>query len=68
MRIRRLWEKLEDKKPETKKIADKKVVAEKIEDKKPAAKKMCIRDRYEDMEAQGKGSLGTQALVQYYQW
>ena len=28
-------EKIEDKKPETKKIADKKVVAEKIEDKKP---------------------------------
>ena len=27
-----------------------------------------VLSMYEDMEAQGKGSLGTQALVQYYQW
>ena len=33
-------EKIEDKKPDTKKIADKKVVAEKIEDKKPETKKI----------------------------
>lgn len=27
-----------------------------------------VLSMYEDMEVQGKGSLGTQALVQYYQW
>lgn len=27
-----------------------------------------VLSMYEDMEAQGKGALGTQALIQYYQW
>lgn len=27
-----------------------------------------VLSMYEDLETQGKGSLGTQALVQYYQW
>lgn len=27
-----------------------------------------VLSMYEDMESQGKGSLGTQALIQYYQW
>ncbi len=51
-------EKIEDKKPETKKIADKKTVAEKIEDKKPATKKIAdkkvVAEKIEDKKPAAK--------------